>query len=44
MDDLQTLRTALLTGDAELLHTIFKRARQSREVFLALNRGAKPTE
>jgi prephenate dehydrogenase len=45
--DLQTLRTALLAGDAELLHTIFKRARQSRAAFLALNSkqtGHKPVE
>ncbi len=37
MADLQTLRTALLKGDAELLYTIFKRARQSRAAFLALS-------
>lgn len=40
--DLQTLRSALLKGDAELLHTIFKRARQSRAAFLALSN--KPAE
>ena len=40
--DLQTLRTALLEGDAELLFTTFKRARQSREAFLALNAGKSP--
>lgn len=38
MADLQTLRAALLAGDAELLHTIFKRARQSRAAFLALSK------
>jgi 3-phosphoshikimate 1-carboxyvinyltransferase len=45
--DLQTLRAALLRGDAELLHMIFKRARQSREAFLALSGGKtahKPAE
>jgi prephenate dehydrogenase len=45
--DLQTLRAALLRGDAELLHTTFKRARQSREAFLALSGGKtahKPSE
>ena len=35
--DLQTLRAALLKGDAALLHDMFKRARQSRAAFLALN-------
>jgi prephenate dehydrogenase len=44
MADLQTLREALLKGDADLLHTIFKRARQSREAFLALSNSHKPAE
>lgn len=38
IDDLQTLRRALLAGDAELLHTIFTRARRSRAAFLALSK------
>jgi prephenate dehydrogenase len=44
MADLQTLRTALLKGDAEMLHTVFKRARQSRAAFLALSNGHEPAE
>ncbi len=44
MADLQTLRTALLKGDAELLHTTFKRARQSRAAFLALSNSKSPPE
>lgn len=38
MADLQTLREVLLAGDAEQLHTIFKRARKSRDAFLAMNK------
>jgi prephenate dehydrogenase len=44
MADLQTLRAALLQGDAELLHTTFKRARTSRAVFLALSNSKNPSE
>jgi len=44
--DLQILRAALLNGDGELLHTIFKRARQSRAAFLAMSKppSDKPAE
>src|SRR5690606_12149763 len=38
--DLQRLREALLSGNAELLYTTFNRARQSREAFLALHQGS----
>lgn len=38
--DLQGLRQALLDRDAELLETTFRRARQSREAFLAFSRAA----
>ncbi|MDY6984301.1 MAG: prephenate dehydrogenase/arogenate dehydrogenase family protein, partial [Pseudomonadota bacterium] len=38
MADLQTLREVLLAGDADKLHTIFKRARKSRDAFLAMNK------
>ena len=34
MQDLQRLRSALVTGDAEVLHTTFERAKQSRDRFL----------
>jgi prephenate dehydrogenase len=37
--DLQSLRAALLAGDADFLFTLFKRAKQSRDAFLALNEG-----
>lgn len=40
MADLLQLRQALLDQDADKLHTTFKRARQSREAFLALSRKA----
>jgi 3-phosphoshikimate 1-carboxyvinyltransferase len=39
MADLQRLRTALLNKDADVLLRTFKRARQSREAFLALNKA-----
>ena len=34
MEDLQRLRQALLTSDADLLHTTFQRAKQSRDRYL----------
>ncbi|MEY4642965.1 MAG: hypothetical protein RLZZ227_2959 [Pseudomonadota bacterium] len=37
--DLQLLRKALLSGDADVLFTILKRAKQSRDAFLALSGG-----
>jgi prephenate dehydrogenase len=41
--DLQRLRAALLSHDADVLFTTFKRAKQSRDMFLALGSGrAKP--
>jgi prephenate dehydrogenase len=42
VSDLQTLRAALVAGDADLLHTIFTRARKSRGVFLEMNKP-RPT-
>lgn len=41
MADLQQLRSALLNKDGDLLYTTFKRARQSREAFLALNKAVQ---
>lgn len=44
MADLNRLRQALLERDADVLHSTFKRARQSREAFLALGRSAEETQ
>src|SRR5690606_3363061 len=41
MADLQQLRSALLNKDGDVLYTTFKRARQSREAFLALNKAVQ---
>ena len=37
--DLGNLRASLVAGDAEQLYALCKRAKQSREVFLAMNNG-----
>ncbi|MES2624338.1 MAG: prephenate dehydrogenase/arogenate dehydrogenase family protein [Pseudomonadota bacterium] len=42
--DLGELRAALLARDSEQLFTLCKRAKQSREVFLAMNSGSKSSQ